>query len=79
MLIVGRYALIPQNTLDVPTLKKVNLDSMTVETIKYSQLKQWSFYVPLTIFDLQNGDIAYGAGVYILILDRSTLHLKQIL
>jgi hypothetical protein len=42
MLIIGRYAIFPQNTDDVPTLKKVNLDSMTVETLKYPQLKEWN-------------------------------------
>ena len=79
MLIIGRYALLPQNTDDVPTLKKVNLDSMAIETIKYPELKQWSSYVPLTISDLQNGDIAYGVGPYILILYQNTLKLKQTL
>lgn len=79
MLIIGRYAIFPQNTVDVPTLKKVNLDSMAIETIKYPQLKDWSDYLSITISDLQNGDLAYGVGVYILILDRSTLKLKQTL
>jgi hypothetical protein len=79
MLIIGRYAIFPQNTDDVPTLKKVNLDTMTVETLKYPQLKEWSNYLSITVSDLQNGDIAYGVGVYILILDRSTLKLKQTL
>lgn len=79
MLIIGRYALLPQNTFDVPTLIKLNLDSMTNETIRFPQLKLWSENSSLSISDLQNGDIAYGASTSILILDRNTLQLKQTL
>lgn len=78
MLIVGRYAITPQSTNN-PTLKRVNLDSMTIETFQYPKLNEWGDYLTFLLADLQNGDIAYGGGPHILIIDRSTLKLKQTL
>lgn len=79
MLIIGDYVLMPQSNAGFhPTIKRLCLSTMKYDTIEYTEEEEYLHgYQFSSIADLQNGDIAYGRGEIIYILNKTTLQIKQ--
>jgi ABC-type siderophore export system fused ATPase/permease subunit len=70
MIVTSKYALIGKNNQPQPTLKKLNFETMKLETIVYEPIGDWVNIYPINLADLKNGDIAFGVGYYVFILNN---------
>ena len=74
MLVTSKYALFGKNTLKVPTLIKIDLNTFQKETISYSQVAKMSEHSYAVLADLKNGQIAFTGEFFdLLFLDNETL------
>jgi hypothetical protein len=70
MIVTSKYALIGKNNQPQPTLKKLNFETMKLETIVYEPVSDWVNDYLINLADLKNGDIAFGVGYHVFILNN---------
>jgi hypothetical protein len=70
VIVTSKYALMGKNNQPQPTLKKLNFDTMKLETIVYEPVDDWDSSSSIKLSDLKNGDIAIGVGFYLFILNN---------
>lgn len=70
MVVTSKYAIIGQYGMDVPTLRKLDLMTMKMETISYPPVEQWTNLFRFVLLDLGQGEIAFGCGRHLLILNN---------
>jgi hypothetical protein len=70
MIITSKYALIGKINQPQPTLKKLNFETMKLKTIVYEPVDDWVNIGKNYLADLKNGDIAFGIGFHVFILNN---------
>lgn len=81
MITTSKYALAAQfsEKENRPVLKKLNFATMKLETIFLERPDNWEARRPIILEDFRNGDIAFGQGYHLFILNNETLEVKQTL
>lgn len=75
----SKYILVGQAGNDRPVLKKLNLQTTTIETITLDPIEGWDGRKAIVLADFQNGQIGFAQGDHFFILNNETLEIKSII